>query len=116
LEGGLRERRNIIPDTFIVGIDISLEMTPLLNRASGAWGQYYSSERIILVLDVEGFLYTYNPLHWGCNWYGMSTHPNNRSGYLLTSQQLNLEDHATSDSQLLGLFLYLYGGFSAFRF
>jgi hypothetical protein len=36
---------------------------------------------------------------------------------LLTSQQLNLEDHAISDNHLLGLFLYAsYGGFSSFRF
>jgi hypothetical protein len=51
----------------------------------------------------------------GCNRYGMSTHPSNQSGYLLTFQQLNLEDHATSDSHLLGLFLYMYGGFFAFQ-
>jgi hypothetical protein len=35
--------------------------------------------------------------------------PKRKSGYLLPSQQLNLEDHATSDIHLLGLFLY--GGF-----
>ena len=40
--------------------------------------------------------------------------PKLKSGYLLPSQQLNLEDHATSDTHLLGLFLF--GGFSPFGF
>jgi hypothetical protein len=45
-------------------------------------------------------------------WYGISTHPNRRIGYLLPSQQLNLNDHATSDIHLLRLFLF--GDFSPF--
>jgi hypothetical protein len=48
------------------------------------------------VLDVEGFPCMYNPLHLGTS---------SRSGYLLPSQQLNLENNR----HLLGLFLY--GGF-----
>jgi hypothetical protein len=44
---------------------------------------------------------TIHPI-FGCNRYGMSTHPNDRSGYLLPSQQLNLEDHSISDNRLLG--------------
>jgi hypothetical protein len=49
----------------------------------------------------------------GCNRYGMSTHPNDRSGYLLPSQQMN----AISDNHQLGLFLYRSNGsFSPFRF
>jgi hypothetical protein len=83
---------------------ISLEMAAWLSRASGAWRQYYSFDWIILVLDVEGVLCTYNPLHLGCNRYGISTHPNRRSGYLLPSQQLTLEDHATSDISLVRTF------------
>jgi hypothetical protein len=90
----------------MVGIGISLEMTSWLNRASGAWGQYYSSERIILVSDVEGFLYTYNPLHFGLQQvWDVNT-------YLPTSQRLNLEDnHATFDNHLLGLLLRRFYAF-----
>jgi hypothetical protein len=104
-------------------------MMSWLNRASDAWRQYYSFDWIKLVLEVEGFLCIYTPLHqmnrrWkvscartihsilGCNGYGISTHPHKRSGYLLPSQQFNLEDHTTSDIQLLGHFLYI----STFRF
>jgi hypothetical protein len=65
---------------------------------------------------VEGVPCMYNPLHFGLQqvWYGISTHPNSKSGYLLTSQQLSFEDDAASDIHLLGLFLY--GGFSPFMF
>jgi hypothetical protein len=58
------------------------------------------------MLDMEGFLCTYNPLHFGVatGMYGTSTHPNGGRGYLLPSQQLNLEDHAISDIHLLGFF------------
>jgi hypothetical protein len=65
LEGWLRERRTVSPDTVMVGIGNYLEMTSCLNSASGAEGQYYSFGRIILVLDMEGFLCMYNPLHFG---------------------------------------------------
>jgi hypothetical protein len=44
----------------------------------------------------------------------ISTHPNDTSGYLLASQHLNVEDHVISDVHLLGLFLY--GGFSPFKY
>jgi hypothetical protein len=40
--------------------------------------------------------------------------PKSRSGYLLPFQELNLNDHATSDIHLLGHFLY--GVFLAFTF
>jgi hypothetical protein len=70
---------------------------------------------MMLVLDVEDFPCTYNPLHYfGLQqvWYGISTHPNSRSAYhyLLPSQQLKLEEHVISDIQLLRFFLH--GGFS----
>jgi hypothetical protein len=52
----------------------------------------------------------------GCNRYGMGYQHTQtvKVVNLLTSQQLNLEDHAASEIHMLGLFLY--GGFSPFRF
>jgi hypothetical protein len=55
-----------------------------------------------------------NPLHFGLQQVWDIDTPKRKCGYLLPSQQLNLEDHTTSDIHLLGLFLY--GGFSRFRF
>jgi hypothetical protein len=37
----------------------------------------------------------------GCNRYGISTHPHNRSDSLLPSQHLYLEDHSPSDDSLV---------------
>jgi hypothetical protein len=55
---------------------------------------------IILLLDVKGLPCTSYPFHFGLQ--QVSTHAKSRRRYLLPSQKLNLEDHATSNIHLLG--------------
>jgi hypothetical protein len=62
--------------------------------------------------QTDGFPCLYNPLHLGRNRYGMGDQ--HKQTLLPSFQQLNLEDHATSDIHLLGL-IFLYGGFFAFQ-
>jgi hypothetical protein len=68
----------------------------------------------ILKQNIWNIKPSYNPTPLGLQQVRDIDTPKRKSGYLLPSQQFNLEDHATSDIHLLGLFLY--GGLSLFRF